>query len=342
MNIKSSRRLGSTQIDLPILGLGCAPIGELFDRLSAAKAQTVLESAWDAGIRYFDTSPFYGFGRSEHRLGHFLQEMERNTYSLSTKVGRVFRRFDGEPAAVATDSWTHPLPFTFRCDYGYDGIMRSYEDSTQRMGISQIDILLVHDLDYWALETEDRVAEKLKELESGWKALDSLRRSGEVKAIGVGINEEVMVPRFLENFDPDCLLVAQPYTLLDQDTLDNAFPQCAERGISVIIGAPYASGILATGPIPRAKYRYGDAPPEILQRVSRIIEVGKRHGVSLSAAAVQFPLAHPVVVSVIPGAREPEHVHGTIAAMETTIPDDFWREMKENRLIREDAPVPSA
>jgi len=329
----STRRLGRTDLALTELGMGCAPLGELFECISEEQAQATLRAAWDAGVRYFDTSPFYGHGKSEHRLGQFLRQRDRDEFVVSTKIGRVFtaavdpRRFDPAP-------WRGALPFEFRFDYSYDGVMRSWEDSLHRLGLAAVDLLLVHDLDpgYHSPEVFDS---HLRELaDSGCRALGELRDAGRIGGIGVGINCLGMIPRFLDAFDPDFFLVAMPFTLLDQGVLENEFPRCAERGVGIIIGAVYASGILVTGPVDGARYAYAPAAPEILEKARRIESVCRRFDVPLAAAALQFPLRHPLVSAIIPGALAPEHVRQTTRHLERDIPDALWTELEAEGLVR--------
>jgi len=341
MTLIDTRKVGKSSAVVTELGLGCAPIGNLFENLSEQACQSTFEAAWDAGIRFYDTAPYYGHGISEHRLGNFLRQKPRDEFVVSTKVGRVLTptrdpaNFDGTP-------WAAPLPFDWRFDYSYDGIMRSYEDSLQRLGLPSVDMLLIHDLDFWFNQTEIKVNAYLSELfTSGFRALEELRSSGAIKAIGAGINEMGMMPRFLDLVDVDFFIVALPYTLLDQDVLDAEFPRCEEMGVGAVIGALFASGILATGPVAGAKYKYADAPPKILEKTRRIEAVCQRHGTPLRAAAMQFPLAHPITAAIIPGALEPAHVQGNAELLAHPIPGALWTDLKQEGLLREDAPVPS-
>jgi D-threo-aldose 1-dehydrogenase len=340
MQTLPTRTLGRTGVTLTTLGLGTAPLGDLFAVVPDEEAQRVLDAGWDAGVRYFDTAPWYGRGQSEHRVGRALYRRPRDAFVLSTKVGRVLRASRDETRFERT-FWTGGLPFPHSFDYSYDGIMRSYEDSQQRLGMSRIDLLLIHDLDIWHHGTPARVAAYLNELATGgWRALTELREAGLIRGIGAGVNELGMMPRFLDLVDLDFFLVALPYTLLDQNVLDEEFPRCAARGVGIVIGAPLASGILATGAVAGAKYRYSDATPEVLDRVRRMESVCARHGATLAQAALQFPLGHPIVASVIPGALEAAHVRGNVASMTTTVPQAVWQELKAEGLLRQDAPVP--
>jgi D-threo-aldose 1-dehydrogenase len=329
-----TRTVGRTGVHVTELGLGGAPLGDLFVRLSDEEADAVLRAAWDAGVRYFDTAPLYGHGQSEHRVGRFLRTKPREELVLSTKVGRVLRASRG---SFDPGVWVGGLPFESAFDYGYDGVMRSYKDSLQRLGLSRVDIVLVHDLDLGHHEDEPTVSAHLDALETGgMRALEELRRAGDVLAVGAGINEPDMIPRFLERLNLDVFIVAMPYTLLHQEALDVALPLCVERGVGVVIGAPFQSGILAGD----TAYNYGEAPPEIVVRVDRLRAVCARHGVPLAAAALRFPLGHPCVASVIPGAVRPEQVRENAEHVLREIPAALWAELQAEGLLRADAPVP--
>ena len=339
VNMKT-RKLGRTDVSVSELGFGGAPLGELFERVSEAEAQETLQAAWDAGVRYFDTSPFYGYGKSEQRIGRFLRQQRRQEFVLSTKVGRVLRA-TRDLASFDPKMWVGGLPFDWAFDYSYDGIMRSYEDSLQRLGLNSIDLLLIHDLDYFFHPNEERVTASMAQVyTSGWRALDELRSSGQIKGVGAGLNMLGMVPRFLDMVDLDFFIIAMPYTLLDQDTLDVEFAECAERNVNIVIGSVFASGILATGPTENALYAYAPASAEIMEKTRRMEAVCQRHHVPLPAAALQFPLAHPVVSAVIPGAHKPAHIHSNIKCFQHPIPDVLWAELKTEGLLREDAPTP--
>jgi D-threo-aldose 1-dehydrogenase len=334
------RKLGRTEVELTQLGLGGAGLGDLFDIVDDRDADATLRTAWDAGIRYYDTSPWYGRGQSEHRFGRALYRRPRADYVLSTKVGRLFRAVH-DAEHFDHDFWRGGLTFRHQFDYSYDGVMRSFEDSLQRLGLPRIDLLLIHDLDHGYHGSEARVTAYLTELHnSGWRALTALKEAGLIRGIGAGINERVMIPRLLDLLELDCLLVAMPYTLLDTDVLASEFPLCVARGVGFVVGAPFASGILATGAVQGARYRYAEATPEVMAKVKRIEAVCERHNVPLAAAALQFPLGHPSVASVIPGALLPEHVTRNIAAFRHAIPAALWAELKYEGLLREDAPVP--
>ncbi len=329
-----------TGVELSTLGFGGAPLGELFDPVSETEAQETLQAAWDAGIRYYDTAPFYGYGKSEHRLGHFLRQQKRKDFILSSKVGRVLtatRDLD----SFDKGGWIGGLPFDYRFDYSYDGIMRSWEDSLQRLGLSSIDVLLIHDLDSFFHDSEQRFSAHVNQLiTSGWRALDELRSQGLIKAVGTGLNRMGALPRLIDAVDLDLSIVAMPYTLLDQEVLEEEFPLCEEHGVRIVIGAVFASGILVSGPTEGARYAYDTASPEILDKTRRIQEVCQRHDVPLPAAAMQFPLGHPLVSAIIPGAMEPSHIQTNAKWFQHEIPADIWAELKTEGLLREDAPTP--
>ena len=341
MDPLARRKLGRTDVHVTQLGLGGAGLGDLFSVVDDADADATLRAAWEAGIRYYDTSPWYGRGQSEHRFGRALYRRPRADYVISTKVGRLFRAFHDE-ANFEQGFWTGGLKFQHRFDYSYDGVMRSFEDSLQRTGLPRIDLLLIHDLDFRHHETDGRVTAYLTEAHNGaFRALSELKQAGLIRGIGAGINERGMINRMLDLMDLDFFLVAMPYTLLDQDVLDDEFPRCAKLGVGFVIGATFASGILATGARQGALYSYSTAPDGILKRVAAIEAVCERHAVPLPAAALQFPLGHPSVAAVIPGALLPEHVQRNVAAFRHAIPAAFWAELKHEGLLRADAPVPA-
>ncbi len=334
------RPLGKSGVEVTQLGLGCASYGSIYREVTEQDAFATIEAAWDAGIRYFDTSPWYGRGLSELRTGAGLRYRPRDEYILSSKVGRCFdAQKPGSNSSLAP--WVAPAPFDHYHDYTYDGVMRSYEQSQLRLGMAWYDVGVIHDLDFWTHKTDDVVQGYLDQLESsGWRALEELRSAGLLKAIGAGINELGMMTRFLDFCEPDFWLVAMPYTLLRQEMLDEEFPLCEERGISVVIGAPFQSGILATGAIPGARSDYVTADEPTLAKVRRIEAVCARHDVPIAAAALQFVMGHPVVSAVIPGAASAAQAERNVATFRYPIPADLWAELKSEGLLREDAPTP--
>lgn len=333
-----TRQVGRTALQVSQLGFGTATLGDIRARVSEAQATATIEAGWSAGIGFFDTAPWYGRTKSEHRLGAALREKPRDSYKLSTKIGRVFSRPIG---ALAPDQWAGPLPFELRFDYTRGGVIRSYEDSLQRLGIPSVDALLIHDLDPMH-HGDDGVPRFLDELDSGggYAALAELKARGEIAAIGAGINQTGMIPRFLERFPLDLFIIAMPYTLLNQAALDGELQLCVERGASAVIGAPFASGILAIGPREGATYGYQPAEDEVMIRARRISDVCARYDVPLGAAALQFPFGHPGVVSIIPGPNAPEQVRTNLAWMRHPIPSALWAELKRDGLIRSEAPTP--
>ena len=337
--LSTRRRVGDTALDLAVFGFGSAPIGELYGLVPEPDSQATLNAAWDAGVRFYDTAPWYGRGLSEHRIGAFLRTKPRNEFQLTTKVGRTLWR-PKDPANFDRAPWTGGLNFEVKFDYSYDGIMRSYEQSLQRMAIDTFDALIIHDLD----ETYhgDQYRTHLRSLlDSGMEALQELKSNGDIKAIGMGINTDHALEEIATTVDIDVAIVAMPYTLLAQAGLKSGMAACQKRGVSVIIGAPFASGILVTGSGGNAKYGYAAAPAEIQEKVRGIEAVCRDHGVALPAAALQFPLAHPSVVSIIPGAARPIEVTENIGSLEASIPAAFWAELKTKGLIDPAAPVPS-
>ena len=332
------RKLGRTNVSVTELGLGTAPLGELFVKVEDDEAAAVIDAAWTGGVRYFDTSPWYGRGLAEHTLGRALYRKPRADFVISTKIGRLLRR-PFRPDAIK-DQWLGGLEFQTVFDYGYDGVMRSFEDSLQRLGINRVDVLLIHDLDPSDHNPAALNAYLTQLKTSGWKALAELREAGVIGGIGGGFNSKESLPRFLDLFDMDFFLLAMRYTLLEQDVLDDEFPRCEARGVGIVVGGSYNSGILATGAVPGALYNYAPAGPEILERVRKIEAVCARHKIPLPAAALQFPLGHPIVASIIPGAIAGAQAEKNVAAFRHPIPADFWAELKHERLIRADAPTP--
>ena len=337
--ISARRRVGTTSLELPVFGFGAAHLGELYTLVDEANSRATLDAAWDAGVRYYDTAPWYGRGLSEHRLGGFLRTRPRAEFQVTTKVGRTLRR----PRDIKTFTrapWLGGLNFEVHFDYSYDGIMRSYEQALQRLALDTVDALVLHDLDDIFLG-DTLPAHQKDFFDGGFRALAELKAAGDIKACGMGINQKDTLTTTAARIDLDFVLVAMPYTLLDQQSLHAGMAACVKRGISVVIGAPFASGILVTGSQAGAKYAYGNASPEIQAKVREIETVCKAHGVRLPAAALQFPLAHPAVVSIIPGAAQASEVTQNIASLQAVIPAAFWSDLKAQNLLDQDAPVPS-
>ncbi len=338
MDPLGKRKLGSSTLHVTQLGFGGAPLGDLYQRLDENVSLASIRAAHDAGLNLFDTAPLYGHGLSEHRFGHVLRQLPRDSFVLSTKIGRVLLSKD--PAEIERGQWQGGLDFEPVFDYSYDGVLRALQDSLQRLAMPQIDILLIHDVDVWT--HGDQIDRRFDEvMEGGYRAMVELRRNGHVRAIGVGVNEADMCARFARAGDFDCMLLAGRYTLLEQGALDDFLPLCEEKDIGIMLGGPFNSGILATGARPGAKYNYADAPPEIMERVGRIERVCDRHGVPLAAAAIQFPLGHCKVASIIPGAVSPAEIERNLATMKVEIPTELWADLRDEGLLRGDAPVPA-
>ncbi len=334
------RQVAQTTLRIPAFGFGGAHLGERFGLVDEQISRATLDSAWQVGVRHYDTAPFYGRGLSEHRIGGFLRTRPRSEFTISTKVGRVLRR-PPDPPSFDRSPWVGGLNFDFDFDYSYDGLMRSYEQSLQRLALDTVDALVIHDLDEGFHDPEALKSHTRQLLDSGIRALEQLKRSGDIKAIGIGINTDAALNQTAPRIPVDFCLVAMPYTLLDQGSLHLGMARCLRDGVSVIIGSPFASGILATGSqVTTPQYAYSQATPEIRERVQRLESACAAHGVPLTAAALQFVLAHPAVVSVVPGAARPNEIEENAKALRVRIPPAFWGDLKAERLIAEDAPVP--
>ena len=331
------------RLSFTALGFGAAPLGNLFTALSEDQAQATLAAAWESGIRYFDTAPLYGLGLSETRLNHFLRSKKRSDYLISTKIGRLLAVSTPETRTGIGKFFDTPSRKEVY-DYSHDGVMRSLEASLERLGLDSIDVVYAHDVDVFthgSKEARDRrIAELMAEKGGGHGALVRLREQGVIKAFGAGINEWEAAETLARRGQFDVFLLAGRYTLLEQEALDSFLPYCVERGVGIVIGGPYNSGILASGPKPGAFYDYDPAPPEVLKRVAALQDVCESHGVRLVEAALRFPFAHPSVVSVIPGARHPDEVATNLRTLGAQIPPALWQALKAEKLIRADAPVP--
>ena len=332
-------RAGAT-LDFTELGFGSAGLGNLYRAIDEDAAQLTLDAAWSNGIRYFDTAPLYGLGLAETRLNPFLRGKPRESYLLSTKVGRLLQACPpGRRTGLGKFFDVPSRREVF--DYSYNGVMRSLEASLERLGVDSIDIAYVHDVDVFTHGSKEASDARIRELmESGYAALVKLRSEGVVKAIGAGINEWQVAETLARNGDFDLFLLAGRYTLLEQEALTSFLPYCQSRKIGVVLGGPYNSGILATGPKPGAFYNYDPAPARILDRVARIERICVTHKVRLAEAALSFPLGHPAVVSVIPGGQSSHEVIRNAETLRTPIPAALWDELKADGLLREDAPTP--
>lgn len=336
------RRVGKTRLEVTTLGLGGAPMGGFRASITDAEAVGLTDVAYELGVRYFDTSPFYGYGRSELRMGAGLREKPRDDYVLSTKIGRIMHAMKPGEKPPA-DFRENGLPgFAPVFDYTYDGVMRSLEHSYFRLGISRIDIALVHDVDFWTIKDRAILDQRFKTvMDSGFRALDELRKAGVVSAIGVGINESDTSLRFIQAGDFDCMLLAGRYTLLEQGALEAFLPECVKRGVSVILGGPYNSGILTGGVKADTTHDYVQAPAPLIEKARKIEAVCKRYGVELGAAAMQFPLFHPALCAVIPGALAASEVKQNVERLSVKIPTELWSELKREKLLDAAAPTPN-
>lgn len=320
------------------LGMGGAPLGNLFAPIPEDVALATIERAWALGVRHFDTAPYYGMGLSEHRFGQILRNKKREEFVLSTKVGRLITAKPGAP--YEQFAFFDTLPFVHHFDYSYDGALRSIEDSTQRLGLGSIDIVYIHDC---AADTHGPVeGPKMFKaaMDGAYRALERLRGEGVIKAIGLGVNDWSVCVDALKHGNFDGFLLAGRYTLIDHTAVPELLPLCVKRGAKLVIGGPYNSGILAMGARPGATFNYQPAPPEIMARVAKIEKLCAEHGVRLRAAALQFPLAHPAVASVIPGAREPAHVEENVELLAEAIPPAFWQALRRDGLLPQDLPAP--
>ena len=321
------------------LGFGSAPLGNLYRAVPDDEANAILVEAWETGCRYFDTAPLYGLGLSETRLNRFLRGRRRDDYVLSSKVGRLLHACPPEQRTGIGKFFDTPSRRE-QYDYSHDGVMRSVEFSLERLGVDRIDILYAHDLDTFTHGSQEAMQVRLEEfMASGYSALLSLRDQGVIKAFGAGVNEWQPAQWLAEHGDFDLFLLAGRYTLLEQESLESFLPLCEKRGIGIALGGPYNSGVLATGARPGAYYNYSEAPQAILDKVARIEAVCARHGVKLVEAALQFPLLHPSVVSVIPGGQSVEQVRSNRAVLDADIPSALWHDLKSEGLMRQDAPI---
>ena len=336
MKITQRRRLPRVDLAVPVFGLGCAQLGGLYQAMSDEQASALVRAAWDAGVRHFDTAPYYGYTLSERRLGAALRTLPRDDYVLSTKAGRLMR--PDASVRPGDDGFTEPLPFRPHCDYSHGGILRSFEDSLQRLGVDRIDILYVHDIG--RVTHGDLHAHHWRSLTDGggFRALDELRRSGRVRAVGLGVNEWQVVHDAMQEFDLDVTMLAGRYTLLEQASLSPLLDACVKRGHAIVVAGPFNSGVLAGG----VTFNYGAVPPEVAQRVQALRAVCDEFAVPLPAAALQFPLAHPAVLSCFAGAHNPAQLTQNIAWLQQKLPDAFWQALHQRGLVDERAPLPVA
>jgi D-threo-aldose 1-dehydrogenase len=329
-------RLGRYQLPYR-LGFGCVAIGNGFAPTTDEIAQAALEGAWRAGVRYFDTSPFYGYGLSERRLGRFLHNHKPDEYVVSTKIGRLFKA-TSEP--IPPSLWKDPAPFSYEYDYTAAGARRSIEDSLQRLGVSRIDIVFIHDLAPDNGEMGEKWVEQYEIAARGaMPELSKMREEGLIGAWGFGVNRPEPALRAIADADPDLMLLACQYSLLDHEqALAETFPKLEEKGVGVVVGAPLLAGFLAG----RDRYLYGPSIPEgMVEKRAKVVRIADRHGIDLRTASLQFAAAHPVVSSVIPGARTADQARANAESFAVEIPADFWSELQAEKLIAAGAPVPA-
>jgi D-threo-aldose 1-dehydrogenase len=325
--------LGRTSLQVTALGLGATSIGGMYTEVSDDQATATVVAAWDAGLRFFDAAPQYGRGNGEVRLGRGLAAYPRDEYVLSSKVGRLLRADappnpdDYDPDGNPYDAGAPDVATVY--DYSRDGVLRSIEESLERLGVDRLDVVHVHDPDDYLEEA----------LATALPTLIELREQKVISAIGAGMNQTAALERFARESDPDALLVAGRYTLLEQDALDSFLPLCQERGIAVLAGGVFNSGLLAD-PQPGTKYDYDPAPPHLIARARRLAEVCARHDVPLKAAALQLPAAHPAVAAVLVGPRSAAELAENVALFDRDLPSDLWAELKAEGLLAADAPTP--
>jgi len=328
------------EIEFSALGFGSAPLGNMHRVLSEEECQATVHAAFDSGVRYFDAAPQYGHGLSEMRVGGVLKKLPRDDVLLSTKVGRLLKPCSADE--VNSGIFIDVPQVKIEFDYSYDGVMQSIEDSYKRLGMDRIDIVYIHDVDMFTHGSAEASERRIQEvMAGGYKALDELRKAGTVRAIGAGLNNWETCQRLTELGQFDCFLLAGRYTLLEQEALNTFLPICERDGIGIVLGGPYNSGILATGPIAGATYNYEPASPQVLERVGKIEAVCRGYGVSLADAALRFPFCHPSVVSVIPGGQTVDQVLRNRQMMDTVIPNALWLDLKSEGLLHADAPVPT-
>ena len=340
--ILPTRRIGTTSLAVTEIGFGAAPIGNFRFNTSDDDAHGAMAALWSGGGRLYDTSPFYGYGRSELRTGRYLCGVDPEQYVLSTKIGRWMRR--QRPGDDLSKLRPNGLPFWPTFDYSYDGVMRSLEQSYLRLGLKRIDIVLIHDCDATTHGTDAAAEPYFKAaMDGGYRALAELRRSGDIKAIGAGINDTRWCRRFVEAGDFDVMMLAGQYTLLEHsDETRELVALCQKRQVSLLLAGVFNSGILAGGSASGAAFHYQRPPAEVLQRVARIEAICKAHGTTLAAAAIQFALAEPVVASAVLGATAAHEVHSNLAAARVKIPLALWSDLKSGGLLARDLPVPTA
>jgi D-threo-aldose 1-dehydrogenase len=335
-SVITSGTVGRTGLNLTRIGFGGAPLGDIRRAPENEAAYRVLQGAWDAGIRYFDTAPMYGCGLSERRIGDFLRDKPRDSYVLSTKVGRLL--VPDRAHALRTTGDARAMPFRHVFDFSYDATLRSFEQSLQRLGLERIDILYLHDIGRFSQRQMHEESLRIA-LAGAVKALVKLREQGAVKAIGLGVNEWQICDELMNHARWDVHLLANRYTLLDQEVLDHFLPRCVNEGVMLVDGAPLNGGILATGAIPGAHYNYAPPSAEVIGRIAAIEAICSSHGVPMAAVALNFPLGHEAIAAVIPGFARPSDLDN-LAFYREAIPDGLWADLREAGLLHPAAPIP--
>jgi D-threo-aldose 1-dehydrogenase len=325
--------LAGAGVRLTRLGLGGGALAGLYKPTPAADAQDVLAAAWDRGLRYFDTAPFYGHTRSEHRMGRFLRQQARDDFVVSTKVGRLLRPDAG--VRPGDNGWADPLPFRPGYDYSYDGVMRSFEDSLQRLGLARVDLLFVHDIGRYTHGDDHARHWDALTRGGGFRALEALRADGRIRGFGLGVNESEVIMQAMQEVRLDCSLLAGRYTLLEQRSLD-LLDACARNGHALVVGGAFNSGLLAGN----GKFDYADAPADVLDRADALRRACAEFDVPLQAAALQFPLAHPACASCVVGVRSTAQLAQNVAWFEQALPAALWSTLRERGLVDPRAPVP--
>ncbi|RWP09589.1 aldo/keto reductase [Mesorhizobium sp.] len=327
------RRIGQTALEVTEVSFGGAALGGLYRACSREAAMETLQGAWDAGLRYFDTAPFYGFGLSERRFGDFLRYKPRDSYVLSTKVGRLFRPVPDDQ--VPDHSYVDPLPFALDYDYSYDGIMRSVEFSYARLGLNRIDILFVHDIGAYTHGVEKTKLHFRDLMDGGLKALEELKRSGVISAYGLGVNEVQICLDVMREAPLDCILLASRYSLLDRSAEAELLPLCRARQTSLVIGGVFNSGILATGPVQGAHFDYRPASHDVLDRVGAMERIAAEGGHPLAAAAFQFPLHEPAVATVLTGTAKLANLTRNLQLLDIDVPETEYARYRPHTLVQE-------
>lgn len=345
MEIRSFTARNGSVLPFSVIGFGTAPLGDLFELLDEKNCISTIQEAYAGGVTIYDTSPHYGNGLAEVRLGTGLRRAARNKILISTKIGRVMETMPNPDAPrdkTISPGFTGYFPHQPRFDYSYDGTMRSIEHSLLRMGLDRLDIVLIHDCDVWTHGEQNAPIRFKEAMEGAYRALDKLRNEKVVSAIGVGINESSTATKLIKAGDFDVTMLAGRYSLLVQNALDEFLPLALEKKMGIMLAGVFNSGILATGAIPGARFDYAPASPEIMERVRKIEAVCKAHGVSIRRAALQFSLAHPAIVSVVLGGVNPQEVRANITEVTQPVPVGLWSDLKAQGLLNPAAPTPGA